>query len=212
MSWEELRACLMLDAAWPAKGLAPGDLSKFAPDGLGLAAPMIVRPYGRMADPDFYGWHERVFDPFRGAPRNDADGGILYFDAYADETQLSAALQLMGVALQAPVAEFVAFEAEAADPSAERFLRQVRFMPRAALAVFGADEPPAKPSPAATLKDAIAAFVAAERTYCYETASLSGTLGGDGDWAKEYLGFGFMVENAWHRIYRLWSRPYLVTK
>jgi hypothetical protein len=212
MTWEEFRAFLVLDASWPAKGLAPGDLAQFAPDGLGLAAPMIVRPYGRMADPDFYGWHERVFDPFRGAPRNDAQGGTLYFDAYADEVQLHATLAIMGVAQDALVAEFVAFEGEADDPPTQRFLRQVRFMPRAALAVFGADEPPVKPAPEAKLKDAIAAFVAAERTHWYETSSLYGTLGGDGDWAKEHLGFGFMVENAWHRIYRLWSRPYLVTK
>lgn len=88
----------------------------------------------------------------------------------------------------------------------------MRFIPRAALAVFGADEPPAKSAPDAKLNDAITAFIAAERTYWYDTASLSGTLGGDGDWAKEHLGFGFMVENVSHRIYRLWSRPYLVTK
>ncbi len=212
MTWDELRAYLVLDAAWPAKGLAPGDLTQFAPDGLGLAAPMIVRPYGRMAEPDFYGWHERVFDPIRGAPRNDAGGGILYFDAYDEAGPLASALKLMGMVLDSPISDFVAFEAEADEPPVERYLRQVRFMPRKALAVFGADEPPAKPAPPATLQDAIAAFVAAERTYWYESASLSGTLGGDGDWAKEHLGFGLMVENAWHRIYRLWSRPYLVTK
>lgn len=210
--WDELRAYLVLDAAWPAKGLLPGDLKQFAPDGLGLAAPMIVLPYGRMAEPDFYGWHERVFDPFCGAPRNDAGGGVLYFDAYGDTGPLATALGLMGMVHDTPISEFVAFEAEAADPPVERYLRQVRIMPRKTLAIFGADEPPLKPAPAATLKDAIAAFVEAERTYWYETASLSGTLGGDGDWAKEYLGFGFMVENNWHRIYRLWSRPYLVTK
>ena len=85
-------------------------------------------------------------------------------------------------------------------------------MPRKALAIFGADEPPVKSAPKATLKDAVTAFIEAERTYWYETASLAGTLGGDGDWAKEYLGFGFMAENVSHRIYRLWSRPYLVTK
>ena len=212
MSWAELRAYLVLDASWPAKGVRPGDLTQFAPDGLGLAAPMIVRPYGRMADPDFYGWHERVFDPFRGAPRNDAGGGVLYFDAYGQADRFPAALQMMGASLDSPISDFVAFEAEAEEPPAQRFLRQVRFMSRDALAIFGAEEPPAKSAPTATLGEAIASFIAAEKTYWYETASLSGTLGGDGDWAKEYLGFGFMVENAWHRIYRLWSRPYLVTK
>lgn len=212
MTWEELRAYLMLDAAWPAKGLAPGDLSQFAPDGLGLAAPMIVRPYGRVADPDYYGWHERVFDPFRGAPRNDGGGGVLYFDAYEERDRLFAALEVMGVMLDSPVSDFVAFGAEAEEPLVERYLRQVRLMPRTALAVFGADEPSAKSAPTATLKDTIIAFIEAEKTYWNDIGTLSGTLGGDGDWAKEYLAFGFMVENRWHRIYRMWSRPYLVTK
>jgi hypothetical protein len=37
------------------------------------------------------------------------------------------------------------------------------------------------------------------------TDKLSGTLEGDGDWAKESLALGCPV-------YRVWSRPWLVTK
>jgi hypothetical protein len=44
------------------------------------------------------------------------------------------------------------------------------------------------------------------------TDKLSGTLGGDGDWAKESLAFGFLVENSYWAVYRVWSRPRLVTK
>lgn len=213
VSWSDLRVYLMLAPDWPAKGLAPGGMTAFAPDGLGLVAPLIIRPYGRMADPDFYGWHERVFDPFGGAPRNDAQGGILYFDLYAKRDALFIALQLMGVSIDAPVADFVAFEAEATDPPEQRFLRQIRLMPRKALTmVFGGDEPPVRAAPEAQIKDAVAAFMEAESSYWHETSSLSGTLNGDGDWAKESLAFGFLVENTSWRIYRLWSRPYLVTK
>ena len=44
------------------------------------------------------------------------------------------------------------------------------------------------------------------------SSALRGTLGGDGDWAKESLAFGLMVENGYWGVYRLWSRPWLVTK
>ena len=37
-------------------------------------------------------------------------------------------------------------------------------------------------------------------------------FGGDGDWAKEELAFGCMVENVDLGIYRIWSRAWLVTK
>ena len=36
--------------------------------------------------------------------------------------------------------------------------------------------------------------------------------GGDGDWAKESLCFGLMVENGYQGVYRIWSRAWLVTK
>jgi hypothetical protein len=42
--------------------------------------------------------------------------------------------------------------------------------------------------------------------------ALSGTAGGDGDWAKEALVSGFMVQNSYWAVYRLWSRAWLVTK
>jgi hypothetical protein len=44
------------------------------------------------------------------------------------------------------------------------------------------------------------------------SAELSGTFGGDGDWAQESLCFGFMIENAYHGVYRMWSRAWLITK
>jgi hypothetical protein len=44
------------------------------------------------------------------------------------------------------------------------------------------------------------------------SAKLTGTFGRDGDWAREALCFGFTVENAFHGVYRIWSRAWLVTK
>jgi hypothetical protein len=41
---------------------------------------------------------------------------------------------------------------------------------------------------------------------------LYGAMGGDGDWAKEELCFGFMMENEYHGVCRIWTRAWLVTK
>ena len=42
--------------------------------------------------------------------------------------------------------------------------------------------------------------------------SIQGALGGDGDWARESLAFGFMVENEYYAVYRFWTRAWLITK
>ena len=37
-------------------------------------------------------------------------------------------------------------------------------------------------------------------------------MGGDGDMADEVLAFGFMVENSYYGIYRIWGRAWLIKK
>jgi hypothetical protein len=61
---------------------------------------------------------------------------------------------------------------------------------------------------------AIEQFIAAERERWGTgmSSALRGTFGGDGDWAKESLCFGLMVENPYYGVYRVWSRAWLVTK
>lgn len=46
----------------------------------------------------------------------------------------------------------------------------------------------------------------------FGSPKLSGLFGGDGDFAQEELCFGFMTENHYHGVYRIWSRAWLVTK
>jgi hypothetical protein len=83
--------------------------------------------------------------------------------------------------------------------------------------MFDVDAPPEaqawvqQPMP---LKDALWRFIELEREIWGSGMSrqLRGLFGGDGDWAKESLCFGFLVENNDQGIYRLWSRAWLVTK
>lgn len=41
---------------------------------------------------------------------------------------------------------------------------------------------------------------------------LEGRFGGDGNFARESLGFGFAIENSYHRVISVWSRAWLCTK
>ena len=210
---------IISSADWPSRAdVAPGDLSKYAPVGLGLAAPAVVMPWdtlgGALDRRSVYASYARDGDPFRDAPVNDAAGGIVYFDGAPDPQLLTAAFALLDV--RDAATEYAVFAAESANPVHDRYLAQIRIVEFGALALFGA-VPNAGEGPwtqRLTIGELLLAFVEAQQTIWGGgmSSQLSGTLGGDGDWASEKLGFGFMVENASNGVYRLWSRPWLVTK
>jgi len=111
---------------------------------------------------------------------------------------------------------YAVFAAESADPPRDRYLAQIRIVEFGGMNLFGAVPDPGDTPYQQQLNvgDLILAFLAAQRAEWGTgmSSQLRGTLGGDGDWAKESLAFGFMVENASNGVYRLWSRPWLVTK
>jgi hypothetical protein len=201
---------------WPehCEGPRPGDLRSFVPQGFGLGAPAIITPYGGPPQGGYYGFHEAQAHPFLNAPVTESAGGTLYFDDDASIETLTAALRLMGVY---QTEDYVAFAASSAEPLKERYLDQLRLVSHAALAsLFQASVTESPPKQSLNVLHAVAAFVTAQKAkwndrYVF-SAKLSGTAGGDGDWAKESLGFGFYVENTYWGVYRVWSRAWLVTK
>ncbi len=201
---------------WPetCRGPRPGDFQFFIPQGFGLGAPPIITPFSRPAQDAYYGFHEQQAHPFLNGPLTEPSGGTLYFDADASIETLSAALRLMGVY---QTLDYVAFGKIGTDPENERYLDQLRFVSRAALvAVFGATIPEPPPKQTLNILEATAAFVSAQKKKWNNghtfSSKLAGMAGGDGDWAKESLAFGFHVENTYWGIYRVWSRAWLVTK
>ena len=206
-------------STWPSKAdMPPGDLRQYAPTGLGLAAPLVVRPWDNLEDVlgrgDAYGVTQRTGDPILDAPINDATGGVIYFDSSIEPQRLSTVLSLLDV--RSAVTGYAVYAAESADSAKDRYLAQIRIVDFRAMNLFGAvpdpgDAPWQQPIDIAGL---IAAFIAAQKSIWGDgmSSALAGTLNGDGDWAREKLAFGFMVENAYNGVYRLWSRPWLVTK
>jgi hypothetical protein len=212
----------ILGPDWPGRQLPlmPGDLTQFLPQGLALGTPAIVRPWDDplkvLTGPSFYGVDPPESHPFRAAPTQEPSGGAIYFDDHLELGEIRAALEVMGAILQRN--DYVVFAASANDPPNDRYLDQVRILPRAALAhFFGCGEASALPDQPIPIGDFIAQFINDQRakwndpSYAF-SGRLAGTLGGDGDWAKESLCFGFLVENTYWSVYRLWSRAWLVTK
>jgi hypothetical protein len=124
--------------------------------------------------------------------------------------------RLMGV----PVArtEYVAFQTNAPEPVEERYFDHMKLVSHAALkAVFKLPEEIIPPEQTLTMGEALTGFVAAQSEkwghphYAF-SPKIQGLFGGDGDWAKEALAFGFHAENSYWGICRIWSRAWLVTK
>jgi hypothetical protein len=206
-------------AEWPGKPLRiqPGNLELFAPGGLGLSGPFPFRPWDDPFGPSpqrFYGLQARTGHPLQDAPVSDAAGGIIYFDGTPDHDDVKALLRLLEV--RTGEKEYAAFLGEATDPPEQRFVTQLRLVSRMALiSMYGAlagDE--TFPAQELDLGGALWRFIECEqqRWGTGMGGALSGAMGGDGDWAKESLAFGFMVENSFQGVYRIWSRAWLVTK
>jgi hypothetical protein len=212
-----------LPVDWPGRPLPvmPGDFSHYAPDGMGLNIIPAIRPYDSLEDSlnaaGYYGLSDRSLDPVRGAPLYDPDGGVIYFDADAPWASLETALSLMGVSLHEK--DFVVFAGSSSDPQRDRYADQARIIQRGTLRrTYGAGPDADALGPqSSTVGDFIQQFMAEQKKkwnqppYAFSPA-MYGMFGGDGDYAKEELCFGFMVENAYLGVYRIWSRAWLVTK
>jgi len=199
-------------SVWPHRDLKvqPGDLRHFAPMGIG-----DVRHHAdESEDGSTYSLTAHPADPFLAAPITEPCGGTVYFGGEPNAADLAALLRLLRV--KAAATDYAAFKARASHPEEHRHLTQLRLVRRAALVgLYGAlslDEMAAFPEQRLTVGDAIQKFVESEQAFWGVGMStrLRGRFGGDGERAKESLAFGFMVENAYYGVYRIWSRAWMV--
>ena len=128
---------------WPGEALElqPGDLSMFTPLGLGLGAPLVMRPWDNLDDlakqGSYYGLDRRTGHPLLDAPLTGSSGGTVYFDGSPDKNDIDALLRLLTV--HSDSTDYAVFLGEAKDPGQERFLTQMRLISQFALrSLFGA--------------------------------------------------------------------------
>ncbi len=180
----------------------PGDLSKFAPFGNGV-----------------YGYQEPLaLNPLTQAPPHEDAAGIIYFGNQIEEPDFTTLLKIMDV--KSTDKDYAVFLEEAKFPETAGYLVQIRIVTRFGLScLFDAlpdSEYESFPNQELTVQETLWTLINKEKerwgTSCFENKGLYGKFGGDGDFAKEELSFGFMVENSYFGVYRLWSRAWLVTK
>ena len=189
-------------------GVDPADLTQFAPHGNGV-----------------YGYQEGVVNPLKTAPPQDDTGGFLHFGNGVSREEFDALMSITGVCSRwvrengRQSHDYAVFYQESDNPGRDGYLSQVRIVSKFALRfMFGSlaeSDYDSFQDQDLSMIDDLWGFMQNEKKK-YGTgfggSKLSGLFGGDGDFAQEELCFGFMVENNYHHVYRIWSRAWLVTK
>ncbi|MCL5409628.1 MAG: hypothetical protein M1607_02080 [Patescibacteria group bacterium] len=175
-----------------------GDLSHFAATGNAV-----------------YGYQVRDFDPFKIGPTQEPTGGVLFFSNKIKKEDFMALARILGMGTGR---DYAAFLAESKNPSKDGYLRQLRLTSALSLRFhfeeLTEEELDKFPEQTLTMPEALWTFIEHEKkewgTF-FGSPKLEGQFGGDSYFAREELSFGIMVENDFDRIYRIWSRAWLVT-
>jgi len=201
-------------AIWPVEcefdiDVQPGDLSKIAPSGTG-----------------FYGHQSHLCNnPFTNAPSKSAVGGVIYFDngiSTVDFKVLMHVLNVQSMYAEESIKDYAVFVKESDNPKEDGYLTQMRIVSKFGLyrmfRVINDTDYENFPKQEQNVVETLMTYIKHERK-CWGTSftqdgekGLCGLFGGDGCWRREQLSFGFMVENDYYSIYRIWSRAWLVTK
>lgn len=187
---------------WPGKELKfqPGDLSQFAPHGNGV-----------------YGYQNNSYEPIKGDSPQEEVGGIVYFGNQVKKEDFKGFLNIMDISKERK--DYAIFVKESTDPMEERYFKQMRLISKFGLRfMFGAidcHEYDCFKEQELSVEEAFWEFMDSEKQRFgtgFGDPRIRGLMGGDGDYAQEELSFGFMLENDYHDVYRIWSRAWLVTK
>ena len=200
---------------WPESmtGRRPGD-EEFdkpnLPTERDLSEMLLVHP-----DDTPYSVADFAAHPLLMAPLYLASTGTVYFERRVPE-DLHALLRVL--AIRGDTKEYAAFVYRAHYPVIQRYLVQLKLVTFMALeTVYGVKDVPLPPKQDMTLAEAMVGFVEDQAEAWLEpgrvfSSRLSGAAGGDGDYDKEDLAFGLHVEKPFWGVYRIWSRPWLVSK
>ncbi len=201
MTQKNLGNLVVSPNVWPGKELKiqPGDMSK-------------VAVYGE----SFWGLQKPSFEPIIGAPRTEANAGIVYFHNGVERKDFEGFLRMLEITDHR---DYAAFVCESSNPKDDKYLRQMRLVSKVGLRfMFNAiddSEYNSFKKQTLTIEEALWEFIESEKKEWgtnFWDAKLDGKFGGDGNYKREELSFGFMLENSYYDIFRIWSRAWLVTK
>lgn len=178
----------------------PGNLSLLAPQGNGV-----------------YGFQSNINPPFLDAPQQEAEAGVVFFDSGNKKADFLSLLKLLNIRYDWK--DYSIFVQSSEDPSKEGYIHQARIVNRFALRhLYGSiteQQYEKFPQQQLSIGDALWKFIETnEEMYGthFGNSELAGKFGGDGNYAQEKTSFGFMLENSYYGVMRIWSRAWLVTK
>jgi hypothetical protein len=178
--------------------------------------PSDLSGFGRKDD-GRYGLNQDGVNPFKLADECEPAGGVVFFGTCTEE-DFVALLRLLDIRVNAR--EYWLYHMESDEPGEDGYLEQVRVVDRFGLKYLfrvlkdeGYDQFPQQP---VTLSEILWAFICDQNLKWGDGNGYSDELADmfdeDGDDSKRQLSFGVMVENSYHKVYRIWSRAWLVTK
>lgn len=193
---------------WPGRALVvqPGDFSMFVPRG--------TDDYGAT-----YGHRKlETSNPFTGEPLHKT-GGPIYLDKNITNADFEALMRIMKVqpAYVKPRKDFAVFSAKSEQPIKDGWSVQMRIISRFGLfhefGVLNKAEYKKFPEQELTTLEAFWSFVEQEKLRWLTEPWQENEKDLNYDESmREKLSFGFMVENAHYRIFRIWSHIGLVKK
>jgi len=202
MTGQGLEKLIISPEVWPGNDIhvQPGDLSKFASYGNGV-----------------YGYQDQSLKPITGDPPQEEAGGLIYFGNGVERKDFEVFLRMMNI--RADDKDYAAFVKESSGPIKERYFKQMRLISRFGLRfmfdAIDSSEYDTFKEQELSIGEALLEFMKSEKVrfgIFFGDSRIDGKMGGDGHYAREELSFGFMLENSYHQIYRIWSRAWLVTK
>ena len=203
MTKKELDKVIISPQIWPGKKLKvqPGNLSIFAPYG--------NRIYGLQS--------KNSINPIKNGPVFEDNGGTVYFGNDIEREDFNSFLRMINININDK--NYAAFIQESSHPLEDRYFKQMRIISNFALQfMFGIEDKAEYNSLSSqnlTTEEALWAFIDSEKERfgtMFGDPRIEGKMGGDGDYAREELSFGFMLENGYSNVYRIWSKAWLVTK
>lgn len=174
----------------PKLKVDPGNLEEYAPMGTGI-----------------YGYKEYDFDPKAAVHIHENEGGLIFFDDHVAREQLMATLAVMGVREDK---QYLAFAKISEQPIVDNYLAELRLVSSMALrSHFGVGDQTKVQDMELTIPEAVWQFMEHQK---HAPKASPDRFGTDGYWTMPALGFGFMIENSYFGIYRVWSRIWHVTR
>jgi hypothetical protein len=185
----------------------------------------VIDPTVDTPDGDgFYGYREKPYGrPEQLAPRQEAEGGFLFFrnDAPPEFTDSLVALAGLAGTQDRPRNQYAvqALDAPEGMEAELGYLRKLviadRFALRFLYQTISSREYDTMPAQPVDIAGLVREFIADERKKYgigFGVSGLAGKFGGEGHYAQEELSFGFSIENRYNGVVSVWSRAWLVTK